>query len=187
MWGQLCWISLLHLPWPSSVSHFESPLQGLHSPLLWEHLPFTLLSNLTFLRCPLALSLFKLFSSTLSDLQHSSWHICLISIGMMSMIFLWFSLVWCCNQPVRIFQAKRLEWVTISYSRGSPQPIDQTHVSCVSWIGRWVLTTSATWEAPQYLHNSSKILLCVSVNGNGSKDLAPKLLLTVSPWYPFSN
>ena len=31
-----------------------------------------------------------------------------------------------------IFQARILEQVTISYSRGSPQPTGQTHVSCIS-------------------------------------------------------
>ena len=38
-----------------------------------------------------------------------------------------------------ILQARLLEWVAISFSRGSSQPRDQTHVSCVSYIGRWVL------------------------------------------------
>ena len=36
----------------------------------------------------------------------------------------------------RISQARILEWVSISFSRGSSQPRDQTHVSS---IGRWVL------------------------------------------------
>ena len=31
-----------------------------------------------------------------------------------------------------IFQARILEWVTISYSRGSAQPRDQTQVSCAA-------------------------------------------------------
>ena len=38
-----------------------------------------------------------------------------------------------------IFQASILEWVSISYSRGSSQPRDQTHISCVSCIGRQIL------------------------------------------------
>ena len=32
-----------------------------------------------------------------------------------------------------IFQARILEWVATSFSRGSSQPRDQTHVSCISW------------------------------------------------------
>ena len=39
-----------------------------------------------------------------------------------------------------IFQARILEWVAISFSRGFSQPRDQTHVSCnadhqVTWEG----------------------------------------------------
>ena len=39
----------------------------------------------------------------------------------------------------RIFQARILEWVAISFSRGSSQPRDRSCVSCVSGIGRQVL------------------------------------------------
>ena len=35
-----------------------------------------------------------------------------------------------------ILQARILEWVAISSSRGSSRPRDQTHISC---IGRWIL------------------------------------------------
>ena len=35
-----------------------------------------------------------------------------------------------------IFQARVLEWIAISFSRGSSWPRDRTHVSC---IGRWIL------------------------------------------------
>ena len=44
-----------------------------------------------------------------------------------------------------ILQAQILEWVAISFSRGSSQPRDRTHVS---WIDRWVLYYWATWKAP---------------------------------------
>ena len=40
-----------------------------------------------------------------------------------------------------ILQARILEWVAISFSRGSSQPGDQTHVSCVTGSGRLILTT----------------------------------------------
>ena len=43
-----------------------------------------------------------------------------------------------------IFQARILEWVAISFSRGSSQPRDQTQVSCI--VGRR-LTVWATREA----------------------------------------
>ena len=48
-----------------------------------------------------------------------------------------------------ISQARIQDWLAISYSRGSSQPKDGTHVSCISCIGRWVLYNSATWEAQQ--------------------------------------
>ena len=38
-----------------------------------------------------------------------------------------------------IFQAKILEWVVISSSRGSSKPRDQTCISCISYLGRWIL------------------------------------------------
>ena len=44
------------------------------------------------------------------------------------------------------FPGKKLEWVVISFSRGSSQPRDQTQVSCISYIGRWVLYHCTTWE-----------------------------------------
>ena len=45
-----------------------------------------------------------------------------------------------------ILQAGILEWVAISSSRGSSQPRDQIHVSCISCIGRQLLYHWATWE-----------------------------------------
>ena len=39
-----------------------------------------------------------------------------------------------------ILQARKLEWVVISFSRGSSQPRDQTHISCISCIGRQILS-----------------------------------------------
>ena len=44
-----------------------------------------------------------------------------------------------------ISQARTLEWVAISFSRGSSQPRGQTHISCLSC--RWILYHYATWEA----------------------------------------
>ena len=45
-----------------------------------------------------------------------------------------------------ISQARTLEWVGISYSRGSSQLRDQAHVSYVPCIGRRILYH---WEAPK--------------------------------------
>ena len=46
-----------------------------------------------------------------------------------------------------ILQARILEWVPISSSRGSSRPRNWTPVSCISWIGRQILCHCATWEA----------------------------------------
>ena len=43
-----------------------------------------------------------------------------------------------------------LEWVAISYSRGSPQSRDQAHISCVSCTGRQIHYHCATWQV--YIH-----------------------------------
>ena len=45
-----------------------------------------------------------------------------------------------------IFQARKLEWVAISYSRGSSQSRDWISISWVSCIGRQMLYHCATWE-----------------------------------------
>ena len=72
-----------------------------------------------------------------------------------------------------ILQARMLEWVTISFSRGSSQPRDLIRVFCVSCIGRWFFTPRATWEAYLsvearkdlaflvYLQTSSQVMACV--------------------------
>ena len=65
-----------------------------------------------------------------------------------------------------IFQARILEWVAISFSRGSSQPRDRTRVSCtagfkVSWktcqIGEGTMVTSlfAWFQSLQYIHHGS--------------------------------
>ena len=65
-----------------------------------------------------------------------------------------------------IFQARILEWVAISSSRGSSQPRNQTHVSCMACIGRrilypWtnhlgsLLYTPPFWTSPSSHHSPS--------------------------------
>ena len=54
-----------------------------------------------------------------------------------------------CSLPAssihRIFQARVLEWVVISFSRGSPQPRDQTQVSCLPGRHFTIWTTREAW------------------------------------------
>ena len=51
-----------------------------------------------------------------------------------------------------IFQARILEWVVISFSRGSSWPRDQTWVSC---IAGWLFTLWASWDSLPILLFSS--------------------------------
>ena len=65
------------------------------------------------------------------------------------------------GSPVHgIFQARILEWVSVSFSRGSSR--DQTHISC---IGRRILDYSATWKAlldiSVQMHRTSHVVLVV--------------------------
>ena len=46
-----------------------------------------------------------------------------------------------------IFQARVMEQVVITYSKGSSQLRDRTHVYWISCFGRWVLYHCTTWEA----------------------------------------
>ena len=50
----------------------------------------------------------------------------------------------------RILQARILEWVAISFSRGSSQPRDRTHVSCIA--GRFFTTESHCVQMNVRLH-----------------------------------
>ena len=59
----------------------------------------------------------------------------------------------------RISQARILEWVAISFSRGSSWPRDGTPVSC---IGQQILYHWATGEAPKLNPNLQGILLLIA-------------------------
>ena len=75
-----------------------------------------------------------------------------------------------------ISQARTLEWVAISSSRGSFWPKDQTCVSCVSCIGKWILYhwTSEDSLKPYCMPSNFS---CVSLHPHG---LSPARLLC--PW-----
>ena len=61
-----------------------------------------------------------------------------------------------------IFQARILQWVAISYSRGSSKPRDWTQVSCVSCIGRQILYHCIIWEAVNSVQSFSHVQLFVT-------------------------
>ena len=54
-----------------------------------------------------------------------------------------------CSPPASsvrgIFQARILEWVAISFSKGSSWPRNWTHFSCISCMGRRVVSHCPTW------------------------------------------
>ena len=49
--------------------------------------------------------------------------------------------------PSEISQARILEWIAISFTRGYSWLGDQTRVSCIFCLGRWILYHWPTWEA----------------------------------------
>ena len=69
-----------------------------------------------------------------------------------------FATPWNCSPPDSsvhgILQARILEWVAVSFSRGSSWPRDQTCVSYVSCTGRWVLYHLCHLGSPskRYVH-----------------------------------
>ena len=53
--------------------------------------------------------------------------------------------------PLSMEFSRILEWVTISYSRGSFQPRDWTHIPCISCIGKRILFHLGPPEKPHLL------------------------------------
>ena len=74
---------------------------------------------------------------------------------------------------VGILQAKILEWVDVSYSRGSSQPRNQSCISCFSSLSRWIIYLLYHWENP----NSSSTLPLLS-----SHKFLVKLIVFYDKW-----
>ena len=67
----------------------------------------------------------------------------------------------------RILQARMLEWVAISYSRGSSQPRNRTCLSCICFIGRQILYH---WQHPYVFYPCFHIgNECTGGNGEGEE------------------
>ena len=64
----------------------------------------------------------------------------------------------------RIFQARILEWIAISSSKGSPQPKDWTHVSCLSYIAGRFSTHWTIRLSHCLLTNKYKVFSCKSID-----------------------
>ena len=95
--------------------------------------------------------------------------VCVLSLSIMSNIFA--TPVDCSPPGYGIFQARILEWAAISSSRGSSQPRDQTHISCISCIGRWILYHHATGK-PRKLWFKGGQEDCGSGGGRGIKAIS---------------
>ena len=69
--------------------------------------------------------------------------------GAWSCLILWTpsTIAWPGSSIHGILQARILEWVATSSSRGSSWLRNQTHIACISYIGRWILYHCTTWEA----------------------------------------
>ena len=79
-----------------------------------------------------------------------------------------------------IFQARILEWVAISSSRGFPQPRCQTCICHVSCISRWILYH---WDSPGKHYS----VLCCNWNyadPKGSLQGTPKTNFHIARFYP---
>ena len=79
-----------------------------------------------------------------------------------------------------ILQTRIPEWVAMPSSRGSSPPVYQTHVPCVSWIGRWVLLPQAPSGKP---HSASLfIYLFIIINSSNSNINNGSHLLITPLW-----
>ena len=110
----------------------------------WSHFPWSASGSSVWAQDESA------FSNTLGQIYFSyKWNCCLCFLAKFCSILLqphglyslWGSSV------LRIFQARILEWVAISFSSCSSRPRDWTHASC---IGRWILYHWATREAHKW-------------------------------------
>ena len=82
-----------------------------------------------------------------------------------------FSRIWLCDPKdcsppgssvLGISQARILEWVVIPYYKESSWSRNQTHVSCISCIGRWIFYCCTTWEVSE----SQKIVIAQKLFDN---------------------
>ena len=80
-----------------------------------------------------------------------------------------------------VVQARTLEWVAISSSRGSSRPRDRTCVFCASFTGKQILYHWATGEAHSLRTVHSKWGVCVCVCACVLSHFI-RVCLFVTPW-----
>ena len=100
------------------------------------------------------------------------------------------SCVWLCNlmdyslpgsSVHGISRVRILEWVAISGFRGSSWPRAQNHVSCIFWIGRWILYHCATWEA-LYIYTNIDTDIDIDIYTHTSECMHRRFLSRTSLW-----
>ena len=84
-----------------------------------------------------------------------------------------------------ISQARVLEWVAISFSRGSSWPRDRTCASCISCTGRWILYHLSHLGSPCQVSKKKFIIPTAIIYGLGLKHITGRglsllLLLEIS-------
>ena len=83
------------------------------------------------------------------------------------------------------FQARILECIAISYSRGSSWPRARNCISPVSWIGRQILYHCATWEA-NYIFSTRKVMSVLTLSpvcATPSASLIQQVFLNHKIWF----
>ena len=82
-----------------------------------------------------------------------------------------------------IFQARILEWVAISFSRGSSQPMDWTCIYCIFWTSQ-----VAQWQRTHLPMQEMWVLLFILILPNLKKELyyrwVDNILDTLARLYP---
>ena len=78
-----------------------------------------------------------------------------------------------------IFQARVLEWVAISFSRGSSQPSDRTRVSSI--VGR----RFTIWATREAISPSLMFLILVKFNKPWTNELKTPLCCVLNSWHLF--
>ena len=73
-----------------------------------------------------------------------------------------------CSSAHRILQARILEWVAISFSRGSFQHRDHTRVSCITGRFFMVWDTREALTASKIVHISGTHILHLQINDSGA-------------------
>ena len=147
-----CYGGVFPIHWLSSLSVFSTLPTPRLSPIMWCKAGFLLSQTVWWITTKACPSSIVQEGSAASQGKYKYIYIAYLHVHLHIDTVLWWvhaqlCLTLCdpmdCNSPgspvLGIFQARILEQVAISSSRGSSWPRDWTHASCVSCIGRQIL------------------------------------------------